>query len=81
MACSASLWHGNYRGAVYPVNLHAPPSYLGPKAQSVKTLVELAAEKIVQDSDMTSVALTIIPKPLCEPLMKVCLILLFLLLQ
>jgi len=71
MASSPSLWYGNYRGAVYPIDLHAAPTDLGTRVRHVKTLVELCAEKIVQDSDMTRHAISIIPKPLCEPLMKV----------
>ena len=71
MASSPSLWYGNYKGAVYPIDLHAAPTDLGARVRHVKTLVELCAEKIVQDSDMTRHAISIIPKPLCEPLMKV----------
>lgn len=69
MAISPALWDSNYKGAVYPLDLQAPPALLGGRVHHVKTLVELAAAKIVQDSAMTSAALSIIPKPLCEPLM------------
>ncbi|KAL8588991.1 hypothetical protein ACOMHN_065773 [Nucella lapillus] len=69
MAISPSLWYSNYKGAVFPVDLQAPPALLRGKARHVKTLVELAAAKIVQSSDMTGAALTVIPKTLYEPLM------------
>ena len=71
MSNPPSLWYGNYRGAVYPVDLHTPPTDLGPRARQMKTLVELSAEKIVQDANMTRHALSIMPKPLCVPLLKV----------
>lgn len=68
MASSPSLWYGNYKGAVYPVDLLARTS--DSSHWEVKTLVDICAAYIVQDSDMTAQALAVIPKPLCVPLMQ-----------
>lgn len=70
MASSPSLWYGNYKGAVYPLDLHASPTDCASCTREVKSLVSLCAAYIVQDSGMTEQALAVIPKTLCVPLMQ-----------
>ena len=72
MASSPPLLCGSYRGAVYPVDLHAAPTDVRAEIPRVETLVAVCAEKIVQDSDLTRHAIHNLPKPLRILLMMVC---------
>lgn len=65
----SNQWYDHFRGALYPFNLEECKKSAR-KLQTVKTLLELAADFIVQDSTATVAAVNILPQELCTVLMQ-----------
>lgn len=65
----SSQWYDHFRGALYPLNLELCRSR-SQKSQTVKSLLQIAADYIVQDSTSTTMALNVLPQELCTVLMQ-----------
>lgn len=63
----STQWYDHYRGALYPISLQECSLN---KTQTVKTLLQIAADYIVKDASMTLRALEVIPQELCMVLMQ-----------
>lgn len=65
----SAQWYDHFRGALYPLNLKFCQNS-SQKVPEVKTLLQLAADHIVQDSTTTLTAVNILPQELCTVLMQ-----------
>ncbi|XP_045174747.2 leucine-rich repeat-containing protein 14-like [Mercenaria mercenaria] len=65
----SAQWYDHFRGALYPLNLELCRSSTQ-KTPEVKSLLQIAADYIVQDSTSTMTAVNILPQELCTVLMQ-----------
>ncbi|XP_048764168.2 leucine-rich repeat-containing protein 14-like [Ostrea edulis] len=65
-----TLWYDNYQGAVYPLDLHAPPAIGRFNRKSSSSLVEICSKYIVRDSSLTLHTVHCVPKEVRVCLMK-----------
>lgn len=65
----SSQWYDHFRGALYPLNLELCRSS-SQNNQPVKSLLQIAADCIVQDSTSTLMAINVLPQELCMILMQ-----------
>ena len=69
---SSHLHYGHYTGALYPLDLHAEPSLH--QKQTLRSLLDICAAYIVQDSTLTSNAAQVVPQEIFVPLMRAALL-------
>ncbi|GFN98917.1 leucine-rich repeat-containing protein 14 [Plakobranchus ocellatus] len=64
-----SMWYDHYKGAVYPLDLDAPP-HLKLKRMQVPTLLEACCAYIARDASLTRQTIEEVPPILCIHLME-----------
>ncbi|RUS83701.1 hypothetical protein EGW08_008549 [Elysia chlorotica] len=64
-----SMWYDHYKGAVYPLDLDAPP-HLKNKRTQVPTLMEACCAFIAKDASLTRQTIENVPPILCIHLME-----------
>lgn len=69
LGMQSNQWYDHFRGALYPFNLEACKTS-SRRQQNVKSLLEIAADFIVQDSTTTESAVNVLPQELCTVLMQ-----------